>query len=186
MKIFFLVLPFIWATVATGNDFGQSAGANNPLEEASRRFKVPDALAQEHEELHARLVKATQSGGETAKAAEPVARLLHEHFKKEELYALPPLGLLSQVSSGTVTRQMEDVLPLTEKLKREFPQMVKEHQAIVAELDKLRAAAESENKKDVVEFVDELKQHAKTEENILYPTAMLIGEMIKSKLSKSR
>ena len=47
----------------------------------------------EHDELHADLVKATKAGGQAGEAAKAVAKVLHNHFHKEEEYALPPLGL---------------------------------------------------------------------------------------------
>ena len=57
-------------------------------------FKIPLSLKAEHQELHAELVKAIELGGYTGEAAEAVAEVLHNHFLKEEEYALPQLGLL--------------------------------------------------------------------------------------------
>lgn len=54
-------------------------------------LKTPRSIQTEHEELHEKLTKATESGGETQKAAIVVADLLHEHFVDEEAYAMPPL-----------------------------------------------------------------------------------------------
>jgi hypothetical protein len=58
-------------------------------------FTIPSPLKLEHEELHAELVKATRAGGRVGDAAKAVAKVLHEHFVKEEEFALPALGLLS-------------------------------------------------------------------------------------------
>ena len=58
-------------------------------------FIIPSSLKLEHEEFHAELVKATRAGGRVGDAAKAVAKVLHEHFVKEEEFALPPLGLLS-------------------------------------------------------------------------------------------
>jgi hemerythrin-like domain-containing protein len=43
--------------------------------------------------------------------------------------------------------------------------------------------ARNENQAQVVEFAEKLKQHAKTEEEVTYPTALLIGEYLKLKLN---
>jgi hemerythrin-like domain-containing protein len=144
-------------------------------------WKVPASLKAEHEELHAELLEATRSGGQTADAAKEVARLLHAHFEKEEEYALPPLGLLPQLADGKVTPEMQQVISQTDRLRADLPQMLKEHEAVVAALEDLAKAAMAERKPQHVRFAEKLKSHAKTEEEILYPTAILIGEYLKLK-----
>jgi len=47
-------------------------------------LKVPESLELEHEELHSRLVKAIEQGGDAGEAAKAVAEVLHPHFEKEE------------------------------------------------------------------------------------------------------
>jgi hypothetical protein len=61
--------------------------------------------------------------------------------------------------------------------------MLSEHQDIVAALKKLIEAASAENKPDVVHFAEKLMLHAQSEEEVAYPTAMLIGRYVKSKLA---
>lgn len=146
--------------------------------------QIPQPLKVEHEELHAELIKATKAGGETGKAAKEVARILHPHFEKEEEFALPPLGLLSSLTEGKVTSEMEDILAMTDTLKAEFHQMLQEHKTIVAALKNLIDAAKEEKKTEYAQFAEKLILHAKTEEEVLYPTTLLIGEYLKLKLKK--
>jgi hypothetical protein len=143
---------------------------------------IPQPLKSEHDELHAELVKATNAGGKIAEAAKAVAALLHPHFVKEEAYALPPLGLLPQLAAGNITPEMSQVLSMTERLKAELPQMLQEHQAIVAALKTLADVAAQEQQREYVHFATKLMLHAQTEEDVLYPTAILIGEYLKLKL----
>ncbi|HAF14835.1 MAG TPA: hypothetical protein DCK93_03345 [Blastocatellia bacterium] len=140
---------------------------------------TPRPLKVEHAELHEELAKATKEGGRVGEAAKAVAELLHPHFVKEEEYALPPLGLLSMLAQGQVTPEMRDVLAMTDKLKAELPRMVEEHQAIVAALEKLVAAARQEGKPEYALFADKLMLHAQNEEEVLYPAAILVGEYLK-------
>jgi len=81
----------------------------------------------EHKELHAQLVKATKEPGVIGEAAKAVAEVLDNHIIKVEGYALPPLGLLRQLASGTVTGEMRDVFVMTDRLKAELPVMLEEH-----------------------------------------------------------
>ncbi|TLD42579.1 MAG: hypothetical protein JETT_1135 [Candidatus Jettenia ecosi] len=148
------------------------------------KFHIPQPLKVEHEELHEELVKATKAGGKTGDAAKAVADLLHPHFIKEEEFALPPLGLLSHITKGKVTAEIEGVLTMTDKLKAELPRMLQEHKAIVDSLQNLINAAKGEKKTEYVHFAEKLILHAQTEEEVLYPTSLLIGEYLKLKLKK--
>lgn len=148
------------------------------------KFKIPRPLKMEHEELHGELVCAIQAGGSVGEAAKAVARILHPHFVKEEEYALPPLGLLSLLAARKPSPAMRKVLPMTEKLKGNLRKMIAEHKAIVAALKRLSAAARKEKKPEYARFAEKLTLHAKTEEEVLYPAAILIGEYLKLRLGR--
>jgi hypothetical protein len=147
-------------------------------------FKIPKPLKVEHEELHGELVKAMKMPGRVGEAARTVATFLHQHFVHEEEFALPPLGLLAPLAEGKVTPEMRQVLALTDKLKADLRQKLAEHQAIVGALRKLIAAAEAEGKPEVAHFAEKLILHARTEEEVLYPTAILIGEYVRARLGR--
>lgn len=147
------------------------------------RFEIPEPMKVEHDELHADLVKATSTGGRTAEAARQVAKVLHNHFLKEEEYALPPLGLLVALSKGRFETEMADVLEMTDKLEAELPTMLAEHKVIVAALEHLVEAATAENKPEIVEFAAKLMLHAQTEEQVAYPAALLVGREVRARLA---
>lgn len=149
-------------------------------------FQIPPSLKAEHEELHGELARATKVGGRTGEAAKAVAKLMHPHFIKEEEYALPPLGLLSALSKGKLDAGMADALKMTDKLEAELPQMLAEHKDIVAALQSLAEAAKTENKPEFVHFAEKLMAHAHTEEEVSYPTALLIGRYLKAALPSLR
>jgi hypothetical protein len=151
---------------------------------ANMNLEIPGSLKAEHEELHEELVRATKAGGKTGEAAQAVAKVLHPHFVKEEQLAMPPLGLLGALAAGRMPQDAPKVVELTDHLKRELPAMLKEHEEIVSALDALADAAQQENKLAARQFAEKLKQHAKTEEEVLYPAAILVGEYIKLKLNR--
>lgn len=148
------------------------------------KFVIPRPLKLEHEELHEQLRKATKESGSVGEAAKAVAKLMHPHFVKEEEYALPPLGLLPLLVKGKVTSDMADVLAMTDKLKAELEEMLAEHKNIVAALKNLTEVANREKKPQYAEFADKLILHAQTEEDVSYPTAILIGEYVKLRLNR--
>jgi hypothetical protein len=147
-------------------------------------FTIPHTMEKEHEELHKELRKGTRAGGETGEAAKKVAKILHPHFVKEEDFALPPLGLLPLLSKGRVTSDMKDILLMTDMLKTELKEMLKEHKQILSSLKKLVAAARKEKKLEYLRFADRLTLHAQAEEELYYPAAILVGEYVKLKLGK--
>jgi hypothetical protein len=149
-------------------------------------YQIPSALEAEHEELHRELVRATKSGGRSGEAAQAVARLMHPHFVKEEEFALPPLGLLDALAKGRIEAGMADALALTDKLEAEMPRMLAEHKEIVAALERLAEAARAEDKPEVARFAKKLVAHARLEEQVSYPAALLIGRYLKAALSAAK
>ncbi|MDY0082319.1 MAG: DUF6448 family protein [Ignavibacteriaceae bacterium] len=150
--------------------------------ENTMKLKIPESMKTEHDKLHEILANATKETGEIGATAKEVAKVLHNHFVKEEEIAIPPLGLLTDIVNGHITEDMKQVLVLTDQLKSELNQMLEEHKQIVSALDKFEAAAKKLNREEYVEFAADLKLHAKNEEEVTYPTAILIGEYLKLKL----
>lgn len=146
--------------------------------------RVPQSLKAEHDELHAELGRSVKAGGRTGEAAQSVERLMHPHFLKEEQYALPPLGLLADLAEGRIDPEMSAVLAMTDKLEAELPTMLAEHKEIVAALKELIQAAEVENKPDFARFAEKLMAHARAEEEVTYPTALVIGRYLKVSLAR--
>jgi hypothetical protein len=147
-------------------------------------LEIPYPLTAEHEELHAELVAAIESGGAVGDAAQAVADLLHPHFLKEEAHALPPLGLLGLLAKGEVRPEMAEVLAMTDKLRSELPNMLAEHARIVEALGRLADAAVREGNQQVAQFAEKLKLHAQTEEQVLYPATIVLGDYMRLKLNK--
>ncbi len=121
----------------------------------------------------------TKIPGKTGIAAKVVAELLHPHFIKEETFAMPPLALLSLLAKGEAAADEAAVISITEKLKADLPEMLEEHAHIVKALEKLNQAARDEKHPEVMRFADKLQLHAQTEEEVLYPAAILVGEYLK-------
>lgn len=141
-------------------------------------MQTPPSVADEHRELHEVLQRAAKERAELGNAARELGRALVPHFKREEKIATPPLGLLPKLARETATADMRSVLPLTEALERELPQMLREHEVIRRAVQKFRTAAEASGREDYVRFSDQLAAHARQEEEILYPAAVLVGRYI--------
>lgn len=142
---------------------------------------TPSSIEAEHKELHEKLAEVIKSKGQTGAAGREVENLLRPHFTKEEQFALPPLGLLRSIAAGGIPPNAGDIIKMTDQLKAEMPQLLAEHKKIVGVLQRLRKAAQEEHKKEAVKFADHLTAHALQEKEILYPSAILVGEYLKPK-----
>jgi hypothetical protein len=137
---------------------------------------MPRSLQMEHDEFQTELIKAIQTGGKTGKTAQKISELLHAHFAKEELYALPPLAILPQLANGEMNPEMAPYVPMIFQFKTELPQILEEHKEIALELSNLISAAQQESKAEQISLAKRLRLHTQMEEEILYPTIILIGE----------
>ena len=165
-------------TVSDRNTTANNQSAK-PHEEGKTKLGPPSAIVAEHREIHEQLEAAMKAGGKTGDAAKAVEERLGEHFKKEEEYALPQLGLLADLAEGRMPSEAKRAIELSDKLKAEMPKMLQEHKGIVEALDALAKAASEEKNQPALEFVEKLRAHAQTEEQVMYPTAILVGEYLK-------
>jgi len=155
------------------------AGAQHAADSA--RAAVPATIREEHEEIRTELASATKLAGRTGVAARALAALLQPHFDREEQIALPPLSLLGPLSRNERVASASWVLPMTDSLRREMPRMLRDHVAIRGATQRLAAVAQSEGQPMVVRFAEKLTVHARTEEEILYPAAILVGDLLRAR-----
>lgn len=145
-------------------------------------LKTPQPLQSEHEALHAEIREAMRLDGRTGKATRLVERLIERHFARENEFALPPLGLLPQLAQGAIETDMAAAITLAAKLHDELPNLLAEQRVIIAALEELMAAAESEGHAELVGFAERLMLHEEIEERVSYPTALLIGKYLQLRL----
>ena len=144
---------------------------------------IPQSVQAEHRAIHAALEDATKAPGLVGVVARRLAKLLQPHFVREEEIALPPLGLLASLAAGRLPPGARDVLPMTDALKRELPGMRDEHTQIRAAVEQLRSAARAEHAAVYEQLAAQLALHAQTEEEVLYPAAVLVGEVVRARIT---
>ena len=145
---------------------------------------LPNALRNEHIAFHHELAEAVGSGGKTGTIAKEIAESIFKHFSKEEDFAMPQLTILLPLARGIIEPSMKKMLVLTDKMKLKHSELEHEHKAIMIGLERLITAAKKENKPKVVDFAERLIDHARMEEEIIYPASVLIGEYLTLKLGK--
>jgi len=144
---------------------------------------MPESLKAEHEDLWADLEHAIRIGGRIGEAARALEPLMHLHFRKEDNNVLLALGLLQSVAQGKVAPSMQEVVVMADRLTLELPEMLAEHDQIRKALERLGQEATKEGRPQVAYFAAKLLRHARLEEEVLYPAAIVLGEYLKSRLS---
>jgi len=149
-------------------------------------FQIPESMRVEHAGIHEALVAATREPGRVGEAARELAQILHPHFEREEEIALPPLALLRPLAAGEYRPEMCAVLKMTDALRAELPEMLREHQDIAAAARKLELTAREETNGKVEELAKELQLHARSEEELFYPMAILVGDVLRARGCQER
>lgn len=145
------------------------------------RFPIPASMRAEHAEIHGALEEATRLPGPVGEAARELARVLHPHFVREEQIALPPLSLLRPLAEREYEPWMRDILPMTDSLRAELPRMLREHQAIGAAARRLEEVARAARNAEVEHLAQKLQLHARSEEELFYPAAVLVGDLVRAR-----
>ena len=145
---------------------------------------APASIHAEHEEIHEALGALTKATGPVGAAAQELASVLHPHFVREEEIALPPLGLLRPLAAGKTPDGMREAVVMSDTLRKEMPRMLEEHKGIRSAVEKLQRVGREERHAGAEAFAVKLTLHAQTEEEVLYPAAILVGEVIRARMPR--
>ena len=145
------------------------------------KTEVPSSIQKTHNYLLEQIHKMTLYEDSSGRVALKIEDLMKHHFKEEDDFILPSLGLLPSLANGLLPAQSKEVILLSENVKSMLNHMSAEHQLIEAFIEELKQASEKENLPEIIEFEKEVKQHASSEEEVYFPAAILIGEYLKLK-----
>jgi hypothetical protein len=153
----------------------------NILPQFPGKPEVPSSLKQVHESLLGKIHEVTLFQDSAGRAAVKLEELMRYHFKEEEEYVLPPLGLLPLLASGQLPEQSSHVILLTEKFRSQSAKIYAEHQMIKALMDEMMQADGNKSHPEIMEFENELLKHATAEEEVFFPASLLVGDYLKLK-----
>jgi hypothetical protein len=140
-------------------------------------FETPSAIREEHEEIMSELRSASKLENGTGLAVRELLKILEPHFQKEERLAMPILGTLSEFASGDQTISLAMVLGATREMRSEYNEMLAEHKQLHPYIEHVKGAAECDENEKVAHLMEGLAHHAKMEEEVLYPAALLATRM---------
>jgi hypothetical protein len=170
-------------TVATLFGLSQHAANSAALQsnEGVDQLPVPRSVVAEHSAIQNELLALTLRQSTVGKAARAVAALLEPHFEREEQIALPPLTLLQPLATRSAVVQPARIVALADSLRAELPRMLQEHKKIAAAVSRLEQAALAARDDRAIAFAYRLQLHALNEEEIMYPAAILVAEVVRGR-----
>ena len=83
-----------------------------------------------------------------------------------------------QEGAELTAQQKAELVRRGERFRAELPQMLKEHKRISAALKELHNTAHAEGNQQVARLAVRILEHAATEEQVLYPAALLVSDFI--------
>jgi hypothetical protein len=169
-------LPFESARPSTGF----AAGAEGWQAPRDTLDIIPPSIREEHQEIRHALEGAARKPGEVGERARALAALMEPHFVKEEELALPPLAILPVLVAKEPLPEAAHIASLATRLEAELPTMLEEHKAIGAAAHELAVAAGAADRPEIEAFAEQLLHHARSEEEITYPAAIITGRYVRS------
>ena len=150
--------------------------------QSTGKMHTPHSLRLSHDEARAEFVRATMAGGQIAVAAKRLAGLCLPHFEGEERFVFPALGLLPDLMKGLVRQEMAEVLPLISDFNAKHNALDTQHEAIGSAIDALLEASHRAKNREIAEFAYNMRVHEKIEDEVIYPTVVLIGNYLRERL----
>ena len=146
------------------------------------KFEIPEALALDYEALRAGLNRAATQPGSIGEAAKRVAQLCRTHFAKEEEHVSYAFGLLHDLESNDVRPNTAAVAPMIAQFSAQHLALRGHHQSIHLAIEELLQEARIADNKEVAELVYNLRDHEKIENEVVYPTMLLINGSVRESL----
>jgi iron-sulfur cluster repair protein YtfE (RIC family) len=142
-------------------------------------LSTPKSLEEEHKEIMQSLLRASALTDETGEGVRELLKTLQPHFQKEERYAMPVLGSLTELVSGEKISNLSEIADSQAGLLREYESMFQEHETLRRFIERAEEQAKRERHEEVTEMLEALAHHARIEEEVLYPAALLAGTLAK-------
>ena len=169
--VIFLIRPFFYAVGFIRIQTNQ----------AFMKPNVPGSVKEEYENLYNSLKNAAIVPGHVGEAAKDAFRLVQPHYEKDHEFALPPLRYLTTIADEKLTGEIEKIHNMSGRLKRQLPQMRVELDGITRALEKLASVALKEDKREYHTLSRNFIRFIESEDQILYPATVLIGDLIAAK-----
>lgn len=143
---------------------------------------MPQSIQVEQKETIGQLSALARRKGPIGVAAAKALVAYRQHAVREQEFIMPPLTLLPYLADGKVTPDMSWALAMTDRVRAEREEIFKEHERITEGLNALADAAAKAHDYDTKAFAETAAAGSLSDMEILEPTLLLIGDILKARL----
>ncbi len=143
---------------------------------------IPQSLQMSQRETIEQLSTLIRRKGPVGVAAAKTLVVFKKHAARELEFILPPLTLLPYLAEGKVTPDMAWALAMTDRVKAERDEIFDEHSQLVESLNLLTEAAAKAHDTDAKEFAESAAADSLNDLEVLQPTLLLIGDILRARL----
>ena len=145
--------------------------------------EIPQSQTAEHRDNIEHLTALASHPGKVGEIARKAAALFKKHDAREAEYIMPPLSLLPYIVDGKITPDMQWAVTMADRVRADRELIFVEHTEMIAVLNELQFAGQEAHDADAVDFARSAATDALNDVEILEPTAILIGDVLRAKLS---
>lgn len=171
----------VLATVLTGGRASAQGHATDAVSPSPHA--LPQSLLLEHQETMERLTALSARPGRVGVVAKQALALFRRHTDREMDYILPPLTLLPDLADGHVTPDMQWALVMADRVKADREVIFQEHTEVTDILNALLVAGQAERDAEAVDFAQAAATDSLNDVEILEPTVVMIGDVLRARLA---
>lgn len=157
---------------------------NHAAEQTS--LQIPQSIRHQHEQIINRLTVFAKDKGTVGAAASKALVFLKDHYAKEEAFVLPPLGLLSRIANGEISKDMEPAIAMADRTRAALPEFQKDHIQITSLMNELVEAGRSTGNNELLTLATRIASQSLNDMEVVQPTTIMIGNYVRERLSKGR
>ena len=154
-----------------------------PVAAAAEAHPIPQSLILEHQETMERLTELSARQGKVGEVARQALDLFKRHTQREQDYILPPLALLPDLADGHVTPDMQWALDMADRVRSDREVIFQEHSAVTDVLNALLVAGQAAHDREAIEFARAAATDSLNDIEIMEPTVVMIGDVLRAKLA---
>lgn len=142
--------------------------------------EIPQSERVEHEGTLEHLSELAKRTTPEGAAAQKALNALKPYLESQAAFILPPLVLLATLASEDATPDMRWAIAQADRVRAEHDSLARSHAEVKAALIGLRDAAAAADDHGTVGFANDLLADNQGDQDIIEPTTILIGDILRS------
>jgi hypothetical protein len=159
------------------------AGFGTAVAQPATTHEIPQSQFVEHQDNLEHLQRLSGRPGALGMLAVKAHALFKQLDAREAEYVMPPLSLLPALADGKVTPDMRWALDMADRVKADREVIFQEQSQLIGVLNELQMAGQRAHDAEAIDFAKSAATDTLTDEEILEPTVLVIGDLLRARLA---